>query len=82
MSAHSFISHVDNNDLISLILESEQLREDLIPSNISSRKANSFLNMPLSILLLLSQVQQNELSIRSHPQHVRGHCYRGVHGVA
>ncbi len=64
------IKHVNNDDLIRLILKPKQLTESLISRYLHSREADGLPDVPFLVLILLSQIKQNELSIASDAKHL------------
>ncbi len=72
MGSIPFIVHVDNDDLVRVVLEPQQLAEDLISEDVWCWETDSFFDMELLVVIFISQVKQDELSLSSNAQHVSG----------
>ena len=74
----SLIIHVDNNKLIRRILEPEQLWDGLVTGYVHCWEVDTLFNMPLRMLIWLSQIKKQEGRILCDAEHVSriGHMTR------
>lgn len=63
MSPQTLIAHVDHDDFVGMVLESQQLGKGLISGDVWRRKVNSFFYMELVVLFLFSQVKKDKLGL-------------------
>ena len=86
LDAGPLVEHVANDQSIGLILETEQLRDGLVASDVRSWEVDGLLDVPLLVLVGVAQVKQQELSIGRDAEHISsvgdGRCLgeAGTHG--
>ena len=71
LRAESLVIHVDHDQLVLRVFESEQLREGFVSGYVWCRKVDGFLDVPPLVLLLVSEIQQDELSFGAHSLELR-----------